>query len=426
MLYFIICALTNLFRMYIIHRFVSVFFAEEKTNKKLEFCAYAFFYVANTSLFWIYHTAWINVLCNLICMCIIVCLHTKSVKTIVFITCSIYIINMGCDIAATMLFINYEDGKAHSQVYAVISVFFIFISEALTEKLINSRRNLDASYKFPLIFVPMSSILVLWILLYSDVCEDMGIAIVSMGLLIINFLMLYLYNMLIQSITKKYEAELLQQQVRIYSNQLDVITQSEEKVKALRHDMKHHMNEIKLLANKYNAIEIQKYVDSMETFIHNKNEIVASGNIEIDSVLNYMLQRARDELKTVKSKIVLPEEIIHYFDINVLIGNLLENAIEAATQTEEKFLYVSVVQKKGVLQIKVVNSLLDGSSVRMKSENGEILWRSTKKDKEQHGIGLKNVKKIVEAYNGTMETEVQDNKFCVKLILYMMKVENEE
>ena len=84
------------------------------------------------------------------------------------------------------------------------------------------------------------------------------------------------------------------------------------------------------------------------------------------------------------------------------------------------------MQKKGVLQIKVVNSLLDGSSVRMKSENGEILWRSTKKDKEQHGIGLKNVKKIVEAYNGTMETEVQDNKFCVKLILYMMKVENEE
>lgn len=247
MLDFIMCAATNLLRMYIIYRFVSIFFIDQKVNRKVELSAYVLFYIVNTSLFLIFHTAWINVSCNLICISLIVYLYTKSIKTIIFITSSIYALMMGCDIAATMLFVDYRDGEAHSQVCAVIAVFFIFICEILAEKIVNSKRNAEMTHNFPLIFVPLSGILVICILFYSNTCSDVGIVIVGMGMLIINFLMLHLYNLLLRSITQKYEAELLQQQVRIYSHQLEVITQSEEKVKALRHDMKHHMNEIKLL-----------------------------------------------------------------------------------------------------------------------------------------------------------------------------------
>lgn len=171
-------------------------------------------------------------------------------------------------------------------------------------------------------------------------------------------------------------------------------------------------------------VEIQKYVDHMEDFIHNRNEIVASGNIEIDSVLNYMLQRARKELKTVRTKIVLPESITHYFDINILTGNLLENAIEAARQTEEQYLYISMTLRKGVLKIKVENSFLGIGRIDTKLEDKKVIWKTTKKEKEQHGIGLKNVRKIVELYDGTMETKIDNNKFCVNLILFMMQTEN--
>lgn len=61
----------------------------------------------------------------------------------------------------------------------------------------------------------------------------MGIAIVAMGLLVINFFMLYLYNQLLHSVLQKYETEMLKNQVKIYANQLDVIFHSEEKVKAV-------------------------------------------------------------------------------------------------------------------------------------------------------------------------------------------------
>mgnify|MGYP002708621271 CR=1 FL=1 len=104
---------------------------------------------------------------------------------------------------------------------------------------------------------------------------------------------------------------------------------------------------------------------------------------------------------------------------------LFRSALEAARQTEEKYLYISMILRKGVLKVKVENSFLDGSTINMKSEDGKMIWKSTKKEKEQHGIGLKNVRKIVDTYNGTMEIKVYDNVFCVKLILYMTKVENE-
>lgn len=424
MLDIVMCMATNLFRMYLIYRFISIFFSDRRVNKKVELVAYAVFYVANTSLFLIFHTAWTNISCNLICMGLIVFLYTRSVKTILFTTCSIYVLMMICDNIATLPFVDYRDGEAHSQVCAVIAVLLMFICELLAERIVQIKRDAEVPYKFPLLLIPLCSILVLGILFYSNTCKDMGIVIVSIGMLIINFLMLYLYNMLLRSIIQKYEAELLQQQVQIYSNQLEVIMQGEEKVKALRHDMKHHMNEIKLLANRYDATKIQEYIDHMEDFIQNQDEIVASGNIEIDSVLNYMLRRAQRELKTVKSKIVLPESLKHYFDINVLIGNLLENAIEAARQTEDQYLYISMVLNKGVLKIKVENSYPGIDRIDMMSEDDKVIWRTTKKEKEKHGIGLKSVKKIVESYEGTMETKIHNNMFCVNLVLYMMQAED--
>ena len=77
-------------------------------------------------------------------------------------------------------------------------------------------------------------------------------------------------------------------QLGSYSSQMQILKESDEKVKALRHDMKHHMNEIRLMAKQDKTQEIQNYIDDMENFVSNLKEMVYSGNWEIDSILNYM------------------------------------------------------------------------------------------------------------------------------------------
>lgn len=418
----ITCAITNLFRIYLVYRFALLFLEPTEVSKKREFFAYACYYAVNTLLFFEFHTAWINVLSNLIGIGIVVWLRSKEVKTIVFVTITIYIINMACDVIGTVLFINYQDGILHSQIYAVIALLLTFICEFIAEKIVTAQKKIENTPKVALIVIPVCSILMIVFLIYSDYCTDKGIVLVSVGLLIMNFFMLYLYNQLLIFVVQKYEAEVLKQKVEIYSNQLETILQTDEKVKTLRHDMKHHMNEIKLLANKYDIKEIQNYIDRMQAFIENTKEIVSSGNMEIDSVLNYMLQKARDELKNVNINVMLPENIKHSFDINILLGNLLENAIEAAKLTKEKYLNVDISLKKGVLKISIENSYLTAEVIKKKE--GDV-YLSTKKSKSGHGIGLKSVRKIVEKYNGTMDIVEHDGIFCVRLIIYMSKVENE-
>lgn len=426
MIDFIICASANLFRIFLIDRFVSAFLGkdEERNNKNRRIFICACFYIINTALFWEFHTVWINMLCNLIGISAIVRQYTKSIKTNLFVTSSIYLINCGCDVTVSVLFMNYQDGGAYYQVCGVIVAFLIFICELAVEKMITIHNNTEAAQSFPLILIPVCSIAVIGLLIYSGSYAGKGIAIVSVGLLIVNFLMLYLYSLLLRSITQKYEMEMLRQKVRVYANQLDIIMQGEERIKALRHDMKHHLNELMLLANRHGVAEMQEYIERMETFIQNPNEIVTSGNMEIDSVLNYMLRKAEDELETVIVKVMLPEDIKHSFDINILIGNLLENAIEAAGQTDRKYLSVNITLKRGVLKIKIENSFI-ASNIIEDGQKGEGKILLTTKDlKERHGIGLKNVKKIAEKYNGTMKVTRQNDIFCVNMILYMSGIEN--
>lgn len=393
-------------------------------DKKKKHIVYGCFYVINTVLFWEFHTVWINMICNLMGIGAIVWLYTKSVRTNLFITGTIYLVNCGCDVAATSLFVNYRDGGAYNQIYAVISLFLIFMCELVIEKMITIHKDAEDAQNISLVLMPICSIIVITLLIYTDTCTDIGLTIVSIGLLIANFLMLYLYNLLLHSISQQYEMEMLKTQLQAYANQLNVVLRGEEKIKALRHDIKHHLNELMLLANKHDVAEIQKYIDEMNSFLKNPNEIVASGNLEIDSVLNFMLQKAEKELKTVDIKVMLPEKVRHSFDINVMLGNLLENAIDAAGKTENKYLSVHIKLKRGILKVKIENSFESSCTLCEKQNRKDTILKTTKPFTEQHGIGLKNVKKIVEKYNGTMAVTAQEGIFCVNLLLYMARMEN--
>lgn len=423
MLDLMLCALTNLFRIFLIGRCASIFLGAD-VDKKKKHIVYGCFYVINTVLFWEFHTVWINMICNLMGIGAIVWLYTKSVRTNLFITGTIYLVNCGCDVAATSLFVNYRDGGAYNQIYAVISFFLIFVCELVIEKMITIHKDAEDAQNISLVLMPICSIIVITLLIYTDTCTDIGLTIVSIGLLIANFLMLYLYNLLLHSISRQYEMEMLKTQLQAYANQLNVVLRGEEKIKALRHDIKHHLSELMLLANKHDVAEIQKYIDEMNSFLRNPNEIVASGNLEIDSVLNFMLQKAEKELKTVDVKVMLPEKVRHSFDINVMLGNLLENAIEAAGKTDNKYLGVHIKLKRGILKVKIENSFESACILWEEQNRKDTVLKTTKPFTEQHGIGLKNVKKIVEKYNGTMAVTAQEGIFCVNLLLYMARMEN--
>lgn len=97
----------------------------------------------------------------------------------------------------------------------------------------------------------------------------------------------------------------------------------------------------------------------------------------------------------------------------MILGNLLENAIEAAHQSEEKMLEVLICYKQEVITIDIKNSF---AGKLRKSRNGFL---TTKAEKGKHGIGLNSVKQIVKKYKGLLKIETQKNLFCVNVTLYL-------
>lgn len=179
----------------------------------------------------------------------------------------------------------------------------------------------------------------------------------------------------------------------------------------MRHDLKNHLSEIKIMAINGKCNDIQSYINNMVLYIDNPDEIIKTGNIEMDSLLNYLIKKGKEQLCDVDIKVNIPKNVIDVFDINVVIGNLLDNAIEAASRTEEKILKGYIVQEQGILKIQLKNSYN-----RYNNSEKQILLD---KSKVHHsGIGLKNVQKIVDKYNGIIEIN-KGEYFEVRVLLYM-------
>lgn len=213
--------------------------------------------------------------------------------------------------------------------------------------------------------------------------------------------------------------QVFKQMLKVYSYQLDIVRESEERVKALRHDIKHHIIELSAMAKKNNDHDMIKYLSGMKEFMLNPKEYSTTGNREIDGVLNYMLQKANKTLNHVDVQINIPEDLyLNNFNICVILGNLVDNAIRAASKSEEKLLTVKMQIKQEILFIFIENSY---SGKILKKKNG---LQTTQTELAIHGIGLENVKKVVIANGGEIKIDYTSNRFFVQVLLYMSHIKN--
>ena len=100
----IVCAGANLFRMYVTYRFIRIFLEETKLSRVKEVACYLLFWIVNMILFLRFHLAWVNVICNLIGISLLVRMYTKmwKMKKYFFVTFSIYAVGMACDVFVTL------------------------------------------------------------------------------------------------------------------------------------------------------------------------------------------------------------------------------------------------------------------------------------------------------------------------------------
>lgn len=257
-----------------------------------------------------------------------------------------------------------------------------------------------------------SAILCELILFLGD--DNFFITILSLCIiLIINITTLFQYDKLNEVYKRTLEQKNMEQRLTMYENQFEVIKKSQKNLRSLRHDLRNHLALLDNYINKRDFENASSYLNQIEANLTSSKEFCHTKNIEIDSILNYLLNQAEQLHCEICTKIDVPRQrFMSDFDLNILLSNLLENALEALEKVEERILKIYIKYDKNILYISVYNSF-DG-----KAKQKDGLFQTLKPDKELHGYGLMNIQKTVEKYNGKSMFQIDENLFKTDIILY--------
>lgn len=192
------------------------------------------------------------------------------------------------------------------------------------------------------------------------------------------------------------------------------MNQLNNELRAFRHDMSNHMLSLSnLLANK-DIQQAQQYIEHLSTSFLTSVPIANTENYVFDALLAEKKSLANKAGITIECEIYLNRKLnIDNMDWSILFGNLLDNALEAATSytTNTPIIRLQMLCRGNMLHVKLINSC----QVEPIIKNGKFI--SNKINAQYHGQGMKHIEAIVKKYNGSMETTYENHQFTISFIL---------
>lgn len=405
--------LANAFRIYAVSRFVKSFFNDENMKPKLLLCSFAAYYIINSLCFLVVPNPIVNLITNIVPLFLITMLFECKIMIKIVISLLVYAVNMFSDgvVFAVSKALDINTIVISSGLITSLTVYAI---EMIWEhyKRFKYMEVVRTSYLFALLLVPLCSI-VIGILTIQQ--ANFRTVILSALLLIINALVFYLFDSLVRLYNDRHEKMMLEQQNKAYINQIKLVYDSQNALRYYRHDMRNHLFKMRDMVEKSEYKQLEEYIGQAVSYMKIDKKVIDSGNSEIDCLLNYKLRNIDEMNIKLETKFVLPHELfINVFDINIVLGNLIDNALEALKQCDERELIVRLTYSKGVMFITIKNSF--SGNIKIDSNNQKLF--TTKKDFKNHGLDLQSVQYTIDKYYGTMEIETTEKMFIVKALMY--------
>ena len=225
----------------------------------------------------------------------------------------------------------------------------------------------------------------------------------------------YLHDEVQKSYIETAKQEEMKIQMSQYAKELEMMMKSQDRLNKIHHDYKHHLITIGAMAKTGGNEEILSYLKQMENIARTALcHHLYTENRNMNNLLNYILEDVKSVIEKPEISVEIPNHIgKELFDLSIVVGNLMDNAIRGAAASDERRLSFQMYYGKGIMNIQIENSIKDTPKV----QNG--IYLTTKSRKEGHGIGLQNVKLVVEKYHGQMEICHTEKSFQVKILLYM-------
>lgn len=200
--------------------------------------------------------------------------------------------------------------------------------------------------------------------------------------------------------------------------QYDYQLRQSEAVRRFKHDLVNHMGVLRELANQKRTEEVKEYIDTIWSMQDEFDLKIHTGDGLLDVILNYYFYLAEKENIdfTVTGKLT-GETGLEMFDLTTLMGNILQNAMEATVRTAVPKIRVELIEHKREIFLIVKNS------VAKEISTSKGFLTTSKKDTENHGFGLKNIVAVVHKYRGEyyMESVAENGETMFQISIAIPK-----
>ncbi len=206
---------------------------------------------------------------------------------------------------------------------------------------------------------------------------------------------------------------LMKRQFSLQEENYRLMTGNFVQIRQMRHDLRHHLSTVMELAKQRRYEELEHYIKGCADSADQAVRPSLCENAAANAVLNYYLQLAGQKSVPLELKVSLPPDLkLEGWNLGLLFGNLLENAIEATEKLPEEQRIVKVYSNisKGNLLLTVKNSW-----------NGQFSSCGGQVDSTKHegpGIGLSSVRSLVEKNGGQFYLKPEQDEFQVSVVLW--------
>lgn len=239
--------------------------------------------------------------------------------------------------------------------------------------------------------------------------------VIAIVLIVLNMVVFHLINEILENSQRIREADVLKQQSIGQLELYNSLRKNYDMQRKRTHEYKNQIMCIDSLLKKKNYNKLEEYINSIFDKLDGQLDMVDTNNEVVNAVINAKYYEAlqNDVLFILKindlSHIKVSDE-----DIVTILSNLLDNAIEAAGQCEidKRTVGIKLLYEDDVLSIAVSNSYKTEPEIM---EDGYM--RTIKDDKEQHGLGIRNVVATLEKYNAEYIIDYKNGEFVFSIIM---------
>ena len=419
--------MSNVVITFAIEKLMRVFFEKRKTSFLCMTCSYLLYFVLSSLAFLLLNMPMVNILIGFATLFLISLNYESSIiKKLSSAICSL-VLFMVADALVFVLFnianTSFWVGAGHEETSAHIFVALsAFTTATVLQKFKNIRRNPTTQpvmYWVAILFIPLSSFALVMLIIFSTDTSQIAAAFIVAIIFAVNLFTLYLNDGLSKAYEVSTQSALHEKEKEYYSSQCQLMQESVDKVKAIRHDMKIHLGAMQGFSVSGKTDDIVGYLEQLWGSIKESEIYSNTGNLSFDSIINHNFRDVPEKKIALEMEINIPPVLnIETADVVTILGNLLSNALEAVEKVDKKWIKLTIALNKGTLFIKVDNPF-DGKMNFADGREDDLERIMSSKRKSEIGLGLKNIKRSVMKYNGEMNVSCEGNVFSVSILLYV-------